>query len=393
MAEFIRKLFDSDFLPHGHCYFWRPEIVWLHVISDAAIALAYYSIPLFLFAFLRRRGDVPFRGIFAMFSVFILACGSTHLLEVWTLWHGTYRLAGVVKAVTAVASVATVLALVPAFPKALALRSPREWEEANLLLRNEITQRERAQTEVARLNSALLQQLAQLAELNKELEAFSHSVSHDLRTPLRHIRAFSRLLGQSSGAALDEDSRGHLKGIGMAATHMERLIEGLLNLSRLGRAALRLETVDLTRLVQQVSVDLARDIAAPAIEWRISELPRVRGDRTLLRVVVENLLSNALKYSRTRTPARIEVRGRSEAEGMVLVEVHDNGVGFDMRYAYRLFGVFQRLHSAAEFEGTGIGLATVRRIVHRHGGRVWAEAKLGEGATFYLTLPQSGPDA
>lgn len=243
--------------------------------------------------------------------------------------------------------------------------------------------------ELFRMRRQLVREAEHVQALNEELEAFSYSVSHDLRAPVRHVSGFVDLLRRSSEGALDETARRYLDTIGRAAAHMGELIDDLLAFSRMGRSELMRTRVDLARLVR----DLLPDLGAPGhVEWRLDDLPEVCGDPAMLRVVMVNLLSNAVKYTRTRDRPRIEVGGTA-GEGEVVISVRDNGVGFDMQYAHKLFGVFQRLHGADEFEGTGIGLATVRRVVHRHGGRVWAESAVDRGATFSFSLPdrKEGP--
>jgi light-regulated signal transduction histidine kinase (bacteriophytochrome) len=246
----------------------------------------------------------------------------------------------------------------------------------------------------ATLEQRVEERTRQLTALNKEMEAFTYSVSHDLRAPLRHVNGFVSLLRAHAGATLDADASRYLDVIAQGASQMGRLIDDLLEFSRMGRTALTLREVELDPLVREVVAEVARDAPGRAIDWTFAALPCVAGDRALLRVALVNLLSNAVKYTRTREPARIEVGRRPDADGELVLFVKDNGVGFDMRYAAKLYGVFQRLHRAEEFEGTGIGLATVRRVVDRHGGRTWAESALGAGATFYLSLPmaQGGGD-
>lgn len=229
---------------------------------------------------------------------------------------------------------------------------------------------------------------AQLEAANKELEAFSYSVSHDLRAPLRHIAGYADLLKEDA-SALDDTGRRYLGVIVDSVRRMGRLIDDLLEFSRMGRVDLRRERVDMDRLAVEARDALQRELApGRSVEWRLGALGTVRGDAATLRQVWVNLLSNALKYTRGRDPARIEVSARRE-EGEMRFFVTDNGAGFDMRYADKLFGVFQRLHRQEEFEGTGVGLANVRRIVARHGGRTWAEGRPGEGATFHFSIPDS----
>jgi two-component system sensor histidine kinase/response regulator len=247
----------------------------------------------------------------------------------------------------------------------------------------------RLRVENAELERRVREHTAELAAANQELEAFSYSVSHDLRAPLRHIDGFAGLLAKHLEPRLDETGRRYLTTISGAAKQMDALIDDLLTFSRIGSAELRRTWVDLAGLVREVRGILEPETAGRHITWEIGDLPEVQGDPRLLRLVLQNLIGNALKYTRTRREARIEIGVRREATEIVLF-IRDNGVGFDMRYAERLFGVFQRLHTSAEFEGTGIGLASVRRIVRRHGGRVWAEGEVDRGASFSFALPNRG---
>lgn len=633
----LRQLFGSgNFEPHGYCYLWNPGLIWLHVVSDSLISAAYFAIPLVLLWFVRKRRDLPFSWMFALFGLFIVACGSTHVMEVWNLWHANYWLAGALKAITAAASVPTAILLAHLVPKALDFPGLDAWIQANSSLKEQIQERRdiefdlriseanyreqaellelthdaiivkglegkikycnraaerfygwskeeargrithdlfqtrfpkplaeisaqviergywegelvhrcrdgsevvvssrwavrrdalglplsilesnrditqrkreeqkfqgllesapdaivivngagqiqivneqtekffgytreelvgqrieilvperfhdqhaaqreqysrsprpramgaglelygrrkdgtefpveislsplqtaegtlvssairdvsirhRSEQEIHKLNAELSQKLAELSTVNKDLESFSYSVSHDLRAPLRHIDGFARILKQDHAAELDREGKRYLDRIVEAATHMGQLVDDLLNLARIGRKELIREKVKLGDLVRQAMADLPVEAEGRQIEWRIAPLPEATCDPGLLKLVFTNLLSNATKFARTRQPAVIEVGARS-ADGVATFFVRDNGVGFDPKYADKLFGVFQRLHRQDEFEGTGIGLATVQRIVHRHGGEVWAESELGGGATFFFTLDQ-----
>jgi PAS domain S-box-containing protein len=271
------------------------------------------------------------------------------------------------------------------------MRAGRPDRPVLVSLATDITERLAAEREVRRLNADLERRVAErTAELEsavRELEAFSYSVSHDLRAPLRHVDGYASLL---TGRLPEGDavSRKHLRSIVDAVARMGRLIDDLLAFSRAGRAQLRREPVDLDALVAEIVDECARDAAGRSVSWRIAALPVVNGDGALLRQAFVNLLGNALKFTAGREHASIAVAAAA-ADGEVRICVADNGAGFDMQYADQLFTPFRRLHRADEFKGNGIGLATVRRIVDRHGGRVWAEGVPGGGARFHLALPAS----
>jgi PAS domain S-box-containing protein len=638
----FQQLLSPEYMPHGFCYLWNPRILWLHVISDGLIALSYYCIPLILIYFIRKNRNLSFNHVFWMFGSFILACGTTHVLEIWNVWHGDYLLAGVTKALTAAVSVLTTAMLIPLAPRAISLPSQmhlqveeigareraevalkeslassesalkeladqkfaldqhaivavtdiqgtityvndkfcaisqysrgeligqnhrllnsghhhrdffrhmyrtiangevwrgeiknrakdgsiywvdttivpfmganerprqyvairaditerkraegaREWlagvidscddaiisktldgtitawnhgakamfgyssaeavgksmwmllpperasEETDILQRigrgdgidhfetvrvrkdgeridvsvaispvrddrgkvigastvaRDITRRKADEREIRKLNDELeirvAERTAQMEAANKELEAFSYSVSHDLRAPLRHISGFSQMLVEELGPSLNPNAQRYLDRIQAGTLKMGLLVDELLNLARVGRHALNRRPVELNAIVSEVLAMLESEGQGRQVDWAIENLPTVACDAVLVKQVFQNLVANALKFTRPRTRAVIEVGELEKGEdGQRVFMVRDNGIGFSMKYVDKLFGVFQRLHVAPDFEGTGIGLATVQRIVQKHGGRAWAEGEVDKGAAFYFTL-------
>ena len=253
---------------------------------------------------------------------------------------------------------------------------------------NDISERKRREDEIRGLNQQLARRSTELEGTNKELEAFAYSISHDLRAPLRHMVGYTELLQKHAAPTMDDKGRRYMMMILEAAKRMGTLIDDLLAFSRIGRAETRETMVSLDQLVKEVQSELLHDTEGRNLTWKVGTLPDLYGDRSMLKLALVNLVSNAVKFTRTRPAPEIEIGSSDAKSNGVVVFVRDNGVGFDMKYVNKLFGVFQRLHRADEFEGTGIGLATVQRIIHRHGGQVWAEGNVGSGATFYLSLPK-----
>jgi PAS domain S-box-containing protein len=267
-------------------------------------------------------------------------------------------------------------------------RDEQERPVAVLETNNDITVRKRREQEIESLNQELAKRSTELEAINKELEAFAYSVSHDLRAPLRHIAGFTELLHKKASTLVDDKSNHYIGMILDSAKRMGNLIDDLLAFSRIGRAETQKTLFSLTQLVREALTEVRDDTEGRNIAWKIGAMPDFYGDRSMLKLVLVNLVSNAIKFTRTRAQAEIEIGCADGEKDSLIVFVRDNGVGFDMKYVSKLFGVFQRLHESAAFEGTGIGLATVQRIIHRHGGKVWAEGAVDSGATFYISAPK-----
>ena len=253
---------------------------------------------------------------------------------------------------------------------------------------NDITERRRREEDIQSLNRELSKRSTELESINRELEAFAYSISHDLRAPLRHMGGYAELLQKKASSVVDEKSNHYMAMILDSAKRMGNLIDDLLAFSRIGRTETQKTLFNMAQLVKEALTEVQQDTEGRDIAWKIGALPEFYGDRSMLRLVMVNLISNAIKFTRTRLQAEIEIGCANGSAEDLVIFVRDNGVGFDMKYVNKLFGVFQRLHQSDAFEGTGIGLATVQRVIHRHGGKVWAEGVVDSGATFYFSTPR-----
>ena len=391
MIEFLSNLFASDFMPHGHCYFWRPEILWLNVGSDLGIGLAYFTIPLALLVFVRRREDLAFRRVFLLFSAFILACGTTHLFDIVTVWTPMYRLEGVLKLVTALVSASTAIVLWRLLPAALRLPSPAQLAAANADLSAEVERREADEARLRESNEELELRVRErteaLARSNRDLQQFAYVASHDLQEPLRMVSSYVGLLDKRFGEALDERGQRYVGHALEGAQRMRRMIEDLLELSRAGESLGPADEVE-----AEACLEAALDALVASLRERDAEvvrpapLPAVRAHAPRVTRLLTNLISNALKYS----PDRPRVTVEAEREGAwVRVAVRDEGMGMTAEQQEVIWDVFRRLHTHDEIPGSGIGLSICRRIVEGWGGEIGVESVAGEGSTFWFTVPSA----
>ncbi len=372
MFETLQTILNGDgFMPHGHCYLWIPSLVWTMVITDSLIFLAYAVISICLYVLVKKI-SLPFSGMFMAFGLFIAACGTTHLMEVYNLWVPNYSLAAAIKIVTAIASVATAIWLFPTIPQVVSLAKTARLSEERRIKLEEMTLQ-------------LQKQTINLESVNQELEAFCYSVSHDLRAPLRGIVGFSSDVLNDFEKDLQPQAVDDLNRVISSAQKMGELIDGLLGLSKLTQGEIKNETVNLSQIATAAMEELKREQPERNVQFISPKEIIVRGDTSLLRAMMTNLLSNAWKFTAKNPEAQIEFGQKTQGD-LTVYYVSDNGAGFDMRYIDKLFGPFQRLHTVKEFNGNGIGLATVQRIIKRHGGKVWAEAQPNKGATFYFTV-------
>jgi signal transduction histidine kinase len=368
MNELWGGLARTDFMPHGYCLKWTPGLVGLHVLSDAVIALAYFSIPLSLLWFVRARKDLAFSWVFVMFGAFILLCGATHVLAIWTLWYANYYAEGVVKAATAAVSIGTAVALLPIIPRALMLRSPAELE-----------------IEVAKRTT-------ELARAHRDLETIFFVASHDLREPIRTIQGFSQMVSTRYTGKLDEKGDDYLMRIHRASNRMATLLDSLLELSRAQRLEVPSEAVSSAEIVREVLERLGDKARATNARISVADgLPLLHVNPTWAAAAVYNLLSNALKHCVPGEAPSVEIEAfvplPGEPAGTGLV-VKDRGPGVRREMRERIFDLFFR-GVGREIEGTGTGLAIVRQVAERHGGAAWVRAREGGGSEFVVTFGEA----
>lgn len=371
---------EPGYHPHGVCYLWETDLVTAHVLGDGLTALAYYAIPLGLVYFIRKRGDVPFDWMFVAFAIFIVACGTTHVMAIWTLWNPDFWASAWVKIVTAGASIATAGLLVPMIPKAIALPSPAELREKNEEL-------EKAHHRITTLNQELADKIDSLEAANADLRTFAYSMSHDLKAPLRAMEGFSAALLEDCGGSMDERCLDYARRVASSSERMGELIDDLLDYSRLSLKELSTSAIPLDSVVQEVVASL--EPTAESEGGRISiktEGVEALAHRGTVTMVLTNLVTNALKYVDEARPPEVEVRLESEND-TARITVADNGLGIAPEHHEQIFRVFERLHGVEEYGGTGIGLAVVAKGMERMGGRYGVRSEVGQGSEFWIELP------
>jgi len=387
----LTQLFDlSGLAPHGTCLLWRPDIFWALAGSDVAIAIAYLSISSALLVFINRRRDLYLRWVGALFAAFILLCAASHVTDVWTLWFPDYGIQVMIKFGTAAISVGTAVLLWLMMPTALALPSAQQMADANaslLAAKGELRRaHEDLERKVEQRTRELSERTAQLEESNQELERFAYVASHDMREPLRMISSYLSLIERRLPDASDEikEFMGFAKD---GAKRLDTQILDLLQYSRIGREGDAMAPVALGEAMAKAVANLAVSIEEQAATVAIvTDPPTVLGHDGELVRLFQNLIGNALKYCAPGQSPKVSVSTERQND-FWRISVADNGIGIAAEYHERIFEIFQRLHGGSDYQGTGIGLAICRKIVQRHGGRIWVESAPGEGAVFHFTLP------
>ena len=365
--EFFRQLTStSDWPPRWYCGRWTDFHGWLYIASDVTIWLAYMAIPLILIRFLLLKKGVPLSGVFVLFGAFILFCGLTHLIDAVMFWWPAYRLNALIRLLTGLVSVATVVALIRYFNEAVGLRTSQEFDR-----------------ELAFRQQAVLE----LTRSNEELQQFAYVASHDLQAPLKTITNYLSLLEGRYGDQLDENAKKLIGTSTAAAGRMRTLINDLLDFSRVGTTA-EFKAIDLNELVAEIVDEQQSDIQATNAVIDVAPLPTLNAHRTDLKQVFQNLITNGLKYRRPDVPPRLTIRAADEGNHYRF-SVADNGIGVEAAYYDRVFQIFQRLHGRNEYPGTGIGLATCKKVIDIYGGQIWLNSTVGVGTTFYFTIPKT----
>ncbi|GAB3932339.1 sensor histidine kinase [Larkinella terrae] len=364
--DFFRRMADtSDWPPRWNCGRWTDFHGWLYLLSDLTIWLAYMVIPLILIRFIFIKKGVPLAGVFWLFGAFILFCGLTHLLDAAMFWIPAYRINALIRFLTAVVSVATVVALIKYFNEAVGLRTSKEFD-------HELAYRQLAMQELTRSN--------------QELQQFAYIASHDLQSPLKTIAGYLSLLETKHGDQLDADARRLISVSTGAAERMRTLINDVLDFSRIGNE-ITFTQVNLSQLIDEILEEQQSEMKSTGATLDSEPLPTITGHRTDLKQLFQNLISNALKYRQPNVAPFIRIQVTEEPH-QYRFSISDNGIGIDNQYFDRIFQIFQRLHGRNKYSGNGIGLATCKKVVDIYGGQIWLESTVGSGTTVYFTIPK-----
>ncbi len=401
--------FFSNFMPHGHCYFWRPDILWTTVIADSLIVLAYFSIPVALLILVKRHPELKFNHILVLFAVFIFGCGLTHAISIWNIWHGDYGVQAIMKGITAIASVLTAIIVWKLLPVACRIHGPEGLERKNREMRALFNEEKREligindelSSDVERLidelqkhnriiedkNRELEEREIKLMQSNEELQQFAYIASHDLRSPLRNIAGFVQLLSNKYGEQLDDKAREWIARTVNSAEMMQTLIEDLLTFSRVETQGNKFSELSLTGALSDAIESLDFELREKKVKVTNTEMPVVMADRPQMVQLFSNLIGNAVKYGRDDGTAMVHISAE-ETDRQWQIHVADNGIGIDAEHHKKIFEIFQRLHTNQEYPGTGIGLAVCQRVVRRHGGEITVNSTPGQGSTFTIHLPK-----
>lgn len=375
-------------MPHGMCYLWRSDLLLLHTLSDAGIALAYFSIPLAIAWFVRKRTDLQFGWLALLFAAFIVACGITHLLGIWVVWNPNYYIEGTAKAVTAAVSILTAALLWPLIPKLVALPSPTQLSHANHLLKEEVRSRQQAESDLRTLNRELEQRVAErtvdLERSNNDLEKFAYHASHDLKAPLRAVNSLSRFIEEDIGTDVSAEITENMRLMRDSVSRMEKMLDDLLEYSRIGQASDKpAEVVSLQRLVDDAVI-----LISPPQQFSITtdaSAADVDVPRMPLQQILLNLISNAIEHHDKPT-GHIRIVARKD-EHTLTVEVSDDGPGIPEKFHNDIFELFRTLNPRSDRRESGMGLAIALRAAQRMNGAITLESEPGEGAKFYISWP------
>ncbi len=383
IKDFFSNLFETAYWPaRWHCGYWSEFHGWIYILSDLSIWAAYFTIPIIIIKFVSQKSGIRFYGAYFWFAAFILTCGFTHLLDAIIFWYPIYRFSALLRFVTALISWFTIYYLIKMMPMALSLKTPKQLE-------HEVTLKEELLKEVGILNEQLNSQNIKLIKANSEMEHFNYILSHDLQEPLRKIQVFSNMIIEKNS---ESDSIKYLQKIDTSAKRMKNLIQDVLSYSKADSPNEAYRPVDLNQVLDEVKTDFELAIDQKKATIIASSLPEIEGIKYQINQIFYNLIGNSLKYS-TIDPV-IEItykmfnkRENGTAKDYLELKFSDNGIGFDTQYSDIIFQPFKRLQNTAEYEGTGIGLALVKKIVESHNGTIKAESTIGQGSIFTIILP------